>query len=391
MLRRRILEGALLALGLVTTRPAEACSGGGSTLVEVTPPAGTTKVSTATSVVVLGPAVDGVTLSANGKTVPLQSPVTLGPSSAGPARSFAPVSMLDPLTTYTVSIPSGQQAITSTFTTGSGYDKAPGTAPVLDSVRFWRVRYPVDEIGAGGCVFSEYVGFVEIHWQGAVIPNTTPAGTLHRFSLAPKHGGDSQNFVVLGAGPQLGSEPTGDHPFPIQEWNPTFDPTQEYCVTVYAQGDGDRARPASVSQTVCGCVEQRSVAGAPPSPVITNGCGSSGAAGAGQGGAGQSGAAGNTSGTSGQAGGTAGTGEQAGAAGSEPAGAAGSEPAGAGPGGSSGAQGGAGQSGAGGSVTPSPSTPDPGSGCAVSGGGSGSGFGWLLLAGLLGRRRRGGR
>ena len=40
------------------------------------------------------------------------------------------------------------------FTTAAGYDKAEGTAAVLNAVHLWRVRYPVADIGSGNCVFD---------------------------------------------------------------------------------------------------------------------------------------------------------------------------------------------------------------------------------------------
>ena len=37
-------------------------------------------------------------------------------------------------------------------------------------MRLWRVRYPVAQIGAGGCVFDQYQGYIDIDYQDGRCP-----------------------------------------------------------------------------------------------------------------------------------------------------------------------------------------------------------------------------
>ena len=61
------------------------------------------------------------------------------------------------------------------FTTAAGYDKIEGTAPVVNAVHLWRVRYPVADIGSGNCVFAEYHGFITVDYDPGTVPNTPAA------------------------------------------------------------------------------------------------------------------------------------------------------------------------------------------------------------------------
>jgi hypothetical protein len=185
---------------------------------------------------------------------------------------------------------SGTTVELTRFTTATGYDKAEGVAPVLRGVRLWRVRYPVADINAGGCVFAEYHGFITVDYDPATVPNTPAASVVHTFQLRPKTGGTAQTFVFAGATPFAGHEPTEAYPRPTWSWHPELDPTREYCLAVGAFGDGDIARLPLASQSVCAEVVQLSAEGAPPPPVIGgSGAGGSGAGGSGAGGSGAGG------------------------------------------------------------------------------------------------------
>jgi len=154
------------------------------------------------------------------------------------------------------------------FRTASGYDEQPGTAPVITVFRLWRVRYPLDEINSGNCVFSEYQGYVQLAFDAAGFPNTAPGDILYELSLQARTGGDAHRIAFRGDRPYLGHDHSRD-PMPLSptgEWPLELDPTREYCATLRAQGDGDLARPAAVSEQVCAKVVQLSAPGAPPPP-----------------------------------------------------------------------------------------------------------------------------
>src|SRR5204862_710166 len=133
------------------------------------------------------------------------------------------------------------------FTTASGYDKAPGTPPRLERLRLWRVHYDVSQVGAGGCVFAEYEGYIDLDYQPAVLPGTPAAEIVHVLSLAPRHGGQEQRFVFYGGkfeGAQVEAPgggvmdiPEGGRPQPsLSLWKPELTPDEEYCATLTVYG-----------------------------------------------------------------------------------------------------------------------------------------------------------
>jgi hypothetical protein len=133
------------------------------------------------------------------------------------------------------------EAVTS-FTTSPSYDKQQGTPPSIQSLRFWRVRYPRNEIQGGGCVFAEFHGLVAIDWQPASIPNTVPDGTLYTLTLYAKTGGSLRTYLFTRAVDFHGYQPVARDYLPIGPWHPDLDPEGEYCARLTAQGDGDLAR-----------------------------------------------------------------------------------------------------------------------------------------------------
>ena len=258
------------------------------------PRSGQTGVSTATSLIILSqgrPA--GLTLQVAGLDIPLDEPLDLGPGyqesfgasefwqvRAATAGGSLVASAEHVVTAQFQSSTPGETTSTvevTRFSTGAGYDKVQGVPPLARSVRLWRVRYPLSEIGSGDCVFDEYHGFLTVDYDPATIPNTPPSSVVHTFSLRPKTGDTVQTFLYAGDHPFQGLAPGGDHPLPIGAWQPDLDPTREYCLTIAAFGDGDIARPPLSSQPVCASVTQLSSAGAPPSPDIGGGCAVGGA------------------------------------------------------------------------------------------------------------------
>jgi hypothetical protein len=118
------------------------------------------------------------------------------------------------------------------------------------------VRYPVSEIGAGGCVFAEYHGFVELDWDAALVPATGADAVVYKIWLAPKTGGLVQSFTFLGGQHFAGHAPVSPSYMPSMIWSPDLDPTREYCATITAFGYGDRARVELRSEQRCAPVAQ---------------------------------------------------------------------------------------------------------------------------------------
>jgi hypothetical protein len=244
-------------------------------------------VSTRTSIVVLSPSEPfGLNLEVNDLPIAVTGWTALGSGLAegsgwtGYWRLGLPGDGLEPEASYRLSRADAQAdggvSELTHFTTASGYDKVPGTAPNLRGLRLWRVRYPVDEIGSGNCVFGEYLGFITIDYDPAVVPNTEAASVVQTFRLVPKTGGAEQTFVFSGATPYQGLAPEGDyHPLSFRTWSPELDPSREYCLTIDAFGDGDLARGALRSVGVCATVTELA---APGASLDGTGCGGCGAA-----------------------------------------------------------------------------------------------------------------
>ncbi|MEP6654464.1 MAG: hypothetical protein ABJA82_13970 [Myxococcales bacterium] len=276
---RLVLAGLFAALGS-TAAPfsAEACSPAQPGPPIGLPRAGATDVSTASSIIVFTRGVPtGFTLQVGAQTVSLDAPFELGGgadalSGRGTFLRFRPATadgFLLPNTEHvlTAMLQTGPVEVTR-FTTAAGYDKAEGTAPVLNAMHLWRVRYPVADISSGNCVFAEYHGFITVDYVPGSIPNTSADSVIHQFRLAPKNGGSAQTFVYTGDAPFTGHAPADAYPMPTGLWQPELDPTRPYCLTISAFGQGDIARLPVYSQSICAEVVQLSAAGAPPPPQI---------------------------------------------------------------------------------------------------------------------------
>jgi len=274
---RRGALGGLLAAScawVLAPSPADACSAPQPIAPIGLPRPATVGVSTATSLIVLSrgePA--GLSLLAGGQNVALAAPVNLGQGadhSTGPVTFWqvrsAAGGMLAGDTEHVLTATfQGSSVEVTHFTTAAGYDKVEGVAPVLKSVRLWRVRYPVADINSGNCVFAEYHGFITVDYDPGTVPNTAPSSVVHTFRLAPKTGGSEQHFLYTGETPFTGLEPKEAYPTPIGAWQPELDPTRTYCLSVAAFGDGDMARLSMQSESLCTDVVQLSATGAPPS------------------------------------------------------------------------------------------------------------------------------
>lgn len=121
---------------------------------------------------------------------------------------------------------------------------------MLENLRLWRIHYPVDQIAAGGCVFGEYEGYIDLNYQDGSLPGTPAEEVISVLRLAPKTGGSSQTFVFAGTthfegAPQLwdpataafADVPDGGLPSPVCAlWKPVLEPDREYCATLTLYG-----------------------------------------------------------------------------------------------------------------------------------------------------------
>jgi hypothetical protein len=288
-----LLGACLVALIQLAASDARACSWTASGPSRAWPVNGAQGVSPATSIFVLGSTTSNgdITLTANGSPVPL-SFAELGrfyPSQGSLFRAKLP-DLLEPSTEYVLEGPpsygnppygdAGASVELTRFTTAATYDKVAGTPPSLSSLKLWSVRYPLDDIGSGSCVFAEYQGYAQLDFQPAQIPSTTASGTLYTLTITPRTGGAPQSLHFAGDAPFEGHELSAKDPYPNSlpsEWFLDLDPRREYCATLSARGDGDNARLPVVSEPVCTgvvelCAKGAECAGAALAPDDGGGC-----------------------------------------------------------------------------------------------------------------------
>ena len=207
------------------------------------------------------------TLEGGGQALPSPTIEALGSGLLGEkgASFWRLRATLSPSTSYLVrGLDNGTSRELTSFTTAAGYDKTPGQAPVLQRLRLWRVRYPMEQVGAGGCVFSEYEGYIDLDYQDGSVPGTPSAEIVTVVSLQPKTGGADQSFVFAGRshfdgaqiesplGSSLMDIPDGAFPSPVYAlWKPTLEPDREYCATLTLYGRNDQAMPTVISNSVC--------------------------------------------------------------------------------------------------------------------------------------------
>jgi uncharacterized protein (TIGR03382 family) len=248
--------GVLASLApMLATPKANACGGYPSAPLTSVPSTGATDVSPHTSLMVMGgdgsPA--GLTLEANGQPVPLPALQSLGHGflPRGRAMFWRFQGPLVPSTTYVLRVQeaAGSRELTR-FTTAASYDKAPGTAPILERLRLWRVRYDLREIAAGGCVFDEYEGYVDLDYQPGAVPGTPMDEVVHVVALRPKNGSSTETWASLGPA-TFEDVPADGRPSPTARWKPILAPDREYCATVTLYGRNDRAMPEVRSETLC--------------------------------------------------------------------------------------------------------------------------------------------
>jgi MYXO-CTERM domain-containing protein len=301
------------ALAALASRPARACSapdGGAPQPATALPRSGATDVSTATSFVIMSGSVASpvdVALQSGGVDVPLGPVVPLGVGEAdvpGQAATFWQVKARGDFLPASADLVlsasdglGGRAALTSVHT-AAGYDKQAGTPAVLKSLTLTRVRYPIADIGAGTCVFSEYIGYLTFEADAAVIPGTPSDSVFNTISLAPKYGGAAtQSHSYTGARTYSGDRVED----PKSSWKPFLDPTLEYCASITSFGGGDIARLPVRSNTLCARVQEISEPGAGDVPdaatdaspdVSPDASGAGGSSGATDGGAGTGGAGG---------------------------------------------------------------------------------------------------
>ena len=304
-----LAQASLLSL-LLAARPAEACSTGGGGDAVAYPPAGTTQVSTNTTIHLASAFDDGLSVLVDGTPLVGVTDVLVGngvhdtdPNAEPFRRLVLPMGSLPPGAHVEVRVRDNSKpdviVTATTFDTATTSSSLPGTAATIAALRLWRVHYPKSEINSGNCVSSEFWSFLEIDWAPAAIPGTAAEGLVHVFTLTPKAGGAEQAFVLGGTATAIGHAPEGPDPFPLSPgWHPAIDAGVEYCVTARAYGDGDLGRPPLVSNSACASATEVVVPGA--------GTGGSGGA-AGGGGTTASGGAGASSGAAAGGGATAGT------------------------------------------------------------------------------------
>ena len=238
---------------------ARACSGRMTPWLAFPGP-GATEVSPQSSIYVSGIRdTAGLTVELNGQ------PVSLGRTESLSSEWWRVQAGLLPGTSYVVrGLDNGVPRELTRFTTAAAYDKTLGTAAKLTRLRLWRVHYPKEMVAAGGCVFSEFEGYISVDYQPGAVPATPDGEVLTVFRLYPKTGGATENFAYPGLArqplaqwenpsPNRAEEvPDGRLPSPLLSvWKPELAPDREYCVTVTLYGRNDVAALPVTSEPIC--------------------------------------------------------------------------------------------------------------------------------------------
>jgi MYXO-CTERM domain-containing protein len=273
---RLFLIAACGAAAAAFATPAHACGGRQPAPLAAFPGSGATEVSPQSSIFVGAPfgLPAGLEVEANGQLVPLPRGEPLG---SGPSGSWLRlVGGLSPSTSYVVRAQdNGVVKELTHFTTAASYDKQPGVAPKLTGLRLWRVHYPLKAVAGGGCVFSEYEGYIDLAYQPGAVPGTPPNEVINVLSLSAKAGGSPQTFVFTGSerlhlaqvenpnGNGLQDVPDRAFPSPVfAAWKPELEPDRVYCATLTLYGRNDVAALPTASDTVCAPVMRLTAAGA---------------------------------------------------------------------------------------------------------------------------------
>lgn len=268
---------ALLGLVLFATvswaraREASACSAPRSVETTAFPGAGAIDVSPMSSIFLVGrgPTIPPLVLVENGVELAGNPPIQeLGAGTlAGQYGTFWRLTRpLLPSTSYALAdVQTPVAKILTQFTTAAGYDKQPGQAPVLTELRLWRVHYPPEQVGGGSCVFSDYVGYVDLDYQDGALPGTPAEEVVAVIQLSSTTAGDQHAYVF--AGGRFGGVMDGPGGVPHDGvWKPALAPEAEYCATMTLYGRNDQAALPAVSNLLCAKVTNVDLAG------VSGGC-----------------------------------------------------------------------------------------------------------------------
>jgi hypothetical protein len=264
-----LLSFALMARS--TEHSAQACSNSVLEAPFALPSSGAVEVAQRSSIYVITPSAElpqGLALTANGEAVPLPfiDSLGLGEFGVGVNAYFWQLrtQLLLPSATYVLSVAEdGTPKELTRFSTADKYDKPVGQPPVLTGLRLWRIRYPVDQVRSGGCVSSEYEGYIDLNYQDGSVPGTPDEELIGVVNLHPRLGGPSQLFAFAGvthfegaplwdsATQSLVDVPEGGLPSPIYAvWKPALEPDREYCVSMTLYGRNQSGVPLK-GEAVC--------------------------------------------------------------------------------------------------------------------------------------------
>jgi hypothetical protein len=257
--RQAFLAACTMAAGLLSWNTASACSPYPPAKNTAFPSSGATEVSPMTTIkLILGNQTtpNSLSLSTAKGAVPLPVPEAMGSGfhKSSYATFWRYQAGLQPSTEYVLTDSSSGTPVELTrFTTAAKYDKAEGPAATLESLRLWRVRYPLNQIAAGGCVFAEYEGYIELKFPPVALPGTPNDEVVQVVQLRPKTGGLTQSQVYSGNTTRLGTV-LGEDGFPSPPgvlWKPELAPDREYCATITFYGRNDVAALPLQSTTIC--------------------------------------------------------------------------------------------------------------------------------------------
>ena len=293
-MKKRVLFGVLLGSLATAWAPAAfACSGGAAATAVAFPSSGAVGVSPQSSIFVVSADPTGLVLRANGAVVSPSPRITnlgLGLTPSGLGTFYRLAGPLQPSADYALQAPGadGTALDLTRFSTAATYDKTPGVAAAIGSLRLWRVHYAPARVSAGGCVFSEYEGYFALDFTPASVPGTPDAEVVSVLTLSSEELGTTQTFPFQGISALPGGyvpNLTGDGATLPEGgalsasaalWKPNLEPGRTFCATITSYGRNDLAAPLLQSPPVCATVVGiETTSGAGGAPVISGAGGSS--------------------------------------------------------------------------------------------------------------------
>jgi hypothetical protein len=170
-----------------------------------------------------------------------------------------PVKPLLPTTNYVLTVEYlGTRVELTRFSTAAAPASVGRHFPAPKNLKFWQVRYPMDQVRAENCIASEYHGFVHFDYDLIEIPGTPSDSVIYTIHLEPDGTPDwpqpKQAISFMADAPYRGKAPAAPDYRPGL-WSPNLGPYRKFCVSITALGFNDLEVHNTLHEIRCATVE----------------------------------------------------------------------------------------------------------------------------------------